>query len=125
MSFAVSIRQAFMSGASPGVNVTMLATPVAAATANVTVAIPAPQYFNFGMVRVKSATPAAGTFQINSISASDGTTTTQLHAGQRTTVTFPADCTFSNLITDLKATSLIISLTAAQAGSVDIEFAGV
>lgn len=125
MAIANSIRQCFLSGASPGTNVTMPGVAVAATAGNVTVQIPAPGYFNYGMLRIKSLTPATGTMQVNSITASDGTNQVQLDAGQRAAVTLPAESTFPYLITDLKATSLIINMVASAAATVDIEFSGV
>lgn len=127
MSFVVSVKQGFISGASPGISVSMPNTAVAAATANINVNIPSPQYFNFGMLRVKSSPGATGTLRVAGIWASDGNTSniTHIHGGDVAAVNVPVDHTYSPLITDIKANQVIVSLTASAAGTVDIEFAGV
>lgn len=128
MSFVVSIRQSFLGGTSAGITVSMPNTNVAAATANINVNIPSPQYFNFGMLRVKSNTPASGaTLRVNGIWASDtnASNITNLYAGDSNVSNFPVDHTYPELITDIKANQVIVSVTASVAATLDIEFAGV
>lgn len=130
MSFAVSIRQNFFGGTSAGIYVAMPNTNVAAATANININMPSSspnQYFNFGMLRVKSSPGATGTLRVMNIWASDGNTSniTNLYSGEAAVATAPVDHNFGPLITDIKANQVIVSLTASVAGQVDIEFAGV
>lgn len=131
MSFVVSIAQLSISGASPGITVSMPNTNVAAATANVNVNIATPdnpnRYFSFGMLRVKSGPGATGTLRVMNIWASDGNTSniTNLYAGDAAAPNVPTDHTYFPLVTDIKANQVIVSLTASAAGTCDIEFVAV
>jgi hypothetical protein len=124
MAFVVSIRQLSIMGASTGANVTLPAFATTGAAQNITIPIPQPGSFHFGMLRVKSLTPATGTMTVGAISVSDGTNTAYLQ-GAQPAITLPADHTVFPLVTDLNATSLILALTTSAAGTVDIEFAGI
>lgn len=128
MSFVVSARQGFMGGASPGKSVSLINTAVTAVAANINVNLPSPQYFNFGILRVKSNTPATGaTLLVHGIWASDGNASniTQLYSGDSGPSAYPADHTYADLITDIHANQVIVNINASVAGTVDIEFAGI
>ena len=126
--FVNSIKQCFISGASPGISVSMPNTAVATGVSNVSVNLPSPQTFNFGMLRIKSFTPATGpTLSVTGIFASDGNVSniTQIYGGDAAASKFPLDRTYSPMITDLKANQVIIAVNASLASNCDIEFAGV
>lgn len=128
MAFVNSIKQSFLGGTSAGTTVSMLNTSVATGGVNINVNIPSPQYCYFGMLRVKSLTPATGaTLQVTGIFASDGNTSniTQIHGGDSSAIAFPADRTYADLITDIKANQVIVRINASVAATVDIEFAAV
>ena len=124
MAIVNSIRQAFITGASPGTNVTMLAVATPATAGNITIPIPQPGYFNYGMLRIKSLTPISGTLTINSVSVSDGVNMVQLR-GPQPALTLPGDTVITPLVTDIQATSLILNVVASAAGTADIELAAV
>lgn len=128
MAFVNTIKQRFVGGASASVYVSMTNTATAIGVANINVNIPSPSYFNFGMLRVKSFTPATGaTVRVTGIWASDGNASniTQLYSGDTIALAYPMDETFDTLITDIKANQVILGINASAVGALDIEFAGV
>jgi hypothetical protein len=124
MAFVVSVRQLTISGASPGITVSMPNTPVSGP--NLTINLPSPQYFNFGMLRVKSNPLTTGTLQVTGIWASDtnASNTTHLYAGDRAAANVPVDHTYFPLVTDIQANQVIVGLTVGG-GTCDVEFAAV
>lgn len=128
MAFVNSVKQCFLTGASCSVYVSMTNTAVTAGVANINVNIPSPQYFNFGMLRVKSLTPGtAANIRVTGLWASDGNASniTQLYSGDTAVSAYPCDLNYDSLITDIKANQVIVGVNVGVTGSVDIEFAGV